>query len=115
MVSNVRRWRSQGIPIDGIGSQSHLQEGMGAGVKAAMQSLCSAAPECAITELDIRNAPASDYTAAVGACLDIANCIGVTIWGISDKDSWRTGQNPLLYDVNFQKKAAYNAVSQLLG
>ncbi|MFC6023737.1 cellulose binding domain-containing protein, partial [Plantactinospora solaniradicis] len=44
------------------------------------------------------------------ACLAVARCTGITVWGIRDTDSWRTGQNPLLFDGNGNKKAAYDAV-----
>jgi len=34
----------------------------------------------------------------------------VTFWGISDNRSWRAGQNPLLYDGQYNPKPAYKAV-----
>ncbi|MFC4110907.1 ricin-type beta-trefoil lectin domain protein, partial [Micromonospora zhanjiangensis] len=37
-----------------------------------------------------------------------------TVWGIRDSDSWRTGENPLLFDGNGNKKAAYNSVLDAL-
>lgn len=82
LVSNVKKWRSQGIPIDGIGSQSHLQAPGGfpdaSKVQAAMASLCSAASECAMTELDIAQADTTSYTKATQACLAQSNCVGIT-------------------------------------
>lgn len=115
MADKVKKWVAAGVPIDGIGSQSHLS-----GVwpisdyPEALQLLCGSASECAMTELDIKNAAAADYKTAVGACLDVANCVGVTVWGVSDKDSWIKGSNPLLFDANFQAKAAYNGLCDLL-
>ena len=61
MVAKVKQWRAAGIPIDGIGSQAHLQPGQAAGFKAALKVLCSAVPECAVTELDIVNAKPEEY------------------------------------------------------
>ncbi|GKZ34712.1 hypothetical protein AbraIFM66950_005064 [Aspergillus brasiliensis] len=83
MASHVRKWISQGIPIDGI---------------------------VAITELDIAGASSTDYVNVVNACLSVSKCVGITVWGVSDKFSWRSSSSPLLFDSNFQPKAAYNAI-----
>lgn len=115
MISKVTTWIAQGIPIDGIGSQSHLKPGQAAGTKAALNALCAAAPECAITELDIEQASATEYATAVKACVDVGNCVGVTVWGVSDGDSWRKSTTPLLFDGNFAAKPAYAAVLGIQG
>jgi endo-1,4-beta-xylanase len=83
-------------------------------VPAALKLICSDVKECAMTELDIKGASAADYKTAVGACLDQENCIGVTVWGVSDKDSWRKGENPLLFDQASKAKEAYNGLCTLL-
>jgi endo-1,4-beta-xylanase len=110
MIRNVKAWRSAGIPIDGIGSQAHLTSGQGANAPAAMAALCAAAPECALTEVDIQNAQTADWTNVVKACLNQSNCVGITVWGVRDSDSWRPSGNPLLFDSSFKPKAAYNTV-----
>ncbi|KAF1836067.1 endo-beta-1,4 xylanase [Decorospora gaudefroyi] len=110
MVRNVKKWISQGIPIDGIGSQGHLRTGQGADAPAAMAALCAAAPECSLTEVDIQNAQSSDWTNVVKACLNQSNCVGITVWGVRDNDSWRPQGNPLLFDSNYNAKQAYNTV-----
>ncbi|KAF2865815.1 endo-1,4-beta-xylanase precursor [Massariosphaeria phaeospora] len=114
IIRNVKKWISAGIPIDGIGSQGHLTSGQGANAPAAMAALCAAAPECALTEVDIQNAQSSDWTNVVKACLNQTNCVGITVWGVRDSDSWRPQGNPLLFDNSYKAKAAYTTVLQAL-
>jgi len=114
MVRNVKKWIGQGIPIDGIGSQGHLTAGQGANAPAAMAALCAAAPECAMTEVDIQNASSSDWSNVVKACMAQKNCVGITVWGVRDNDSWRPQGNPLLFDSGYKAKAAYDTVLQAI-
>ncbi|KAF8693885.1 Endo-1,4-beta-xylanase 1, partial [Rhizoctonia solani] len=114
MVNLVKRQRAAGTPIDGIGSQAHLQASAG-GLLGAMQALAgTGVPEVAITELDIASANGNDYATAVKACTQVPSCVGITVWGVSDKDSWRSGSSPLLFNGSYQKKAAYNSVISAL-
>lgn len=61
-----------------------------ANTPAAMQALCSAAPECALTKFDIHNAQQSDKINVVKACLSQKNYVGITVWGVRESDSWRS-------------------------
>ena len=56
----------------------------------------------------------ADVRAYARACLAVTRCNGITVWGIRDSDSWRTGQNPLLFDNSGNKKAAYNTTLSAL-
>lgn len=63
-------------------------QGLSAGVPGALAALAATGVEqIAVTELDIADAPPEEYVEVVNACVDIESCVGVTVWGISDKVS----------------------------
>ncbi|KUJ14528.1 putative endo-1,4-beta-xylanase C [Mollisia scopiformis] len=115
MIKYVTKWIAAGIPIDGIGAQAHLMAGESKNVAASLAALCAAAPQCALTEVDIVNAAAAEYVQTVKACVDITNCVGVTVWGVRDPDSWRASNNPLLFNSAYATKPAYSALVETLG
>jgi endo-1,4-beta-xylanase len=92
--------------------------------------MASTGLEVAITELDIRVPDGSgddvfqtqkeDYTKAVGACMAIEKCVGVSVWGVSDSTSWIPGVFPgegaaLLFDDDLNKKPAYDGAIEGIG
>ncbi|TFK34812.1 glycoside hydrolase, partial [Crucibulum laeve] len=115
MVSLVKRVNANTKLIDGLGTQMHLEAGGTGGVQAALTALASAGNvEVAITELDIKGASSNDYTTVTRACLAVPACVAITSWGVSDVNSWRASNTPLLFDNNYRPKAAYNAVISAL-
>ncbi|MFJ7244645.1 non-reducing end alpha-L-arabinofuranosidase family hydrolase [Kitasatospora sp. NPDC098652] len=107
----VKDFKSRGVPIDCVGFQSHF----GAGgpppsYQTTLANFAALGVDVQITELDIAQAPATAYAGAVQSCLNVPRCTGITVWGIRDSDSWRTGENPLLFDNNGNRKPAYNDV-----
>jgi endo-1,4-beta-xylanase len=131
MYNLVSSLKQQGVPIDGVGFESHLILGqVPAGMQSNLARFAALGVDVAITELDIRmstpsNATtlaqqANDYRTVVNACLAVSRCVGITVWGVTDKYSWIpstfSGQGAaLLFDENYAAKPAFTAVLQALG
>ncbi|WP_327426899.1 non-reducing end alpha-L-arabinofuranosidase family hydrolase [Streptomyces sp. NBC_01236] len=112
----VRDFKSRGVPIDCVGFQSHFGTGgPPAGFQTTLSNFAALGVDVQITELDIAQAPPTAYANTVRACMNVPRCTGITAWGIRDSDSWRSGENPLLFDRNGNKKPAYNAALTALG
>jgi endo-1,4-beta-xylanase len=107
----VRDFKARGVPIDCVGFQSHLTNSVPGDYQANLQRFADLGVDVQITELDISGAnQAAVYGTVTRACLAVSRCTGITVWGVRDCDSWRTGQNPLLFDCSGNKKPAYDAV-----
>ncbi len=111
----VQDFKSRGVPIDCVGFQSHFGSGgMPANFQTTLSNFAALGVDVAITELDIANAPATAYANVTRACLNVPRCVGFTVWGVRDSDSWRAGENPLPFDGGGNRKAAYNAILDVL-
>ena len=130
MLNLVKLLKSQGVPIDGVGFESHFVLGQ---VPTSLQQniarFTAIGVSVEITELDVRmtlpatsaklTQQASDYRTVVNACLAVSGCRAITVWEFTDKYSWVpgtfSGQGAAdLYDQNLQPKPAYTAVQQAL-
>ncbi|KAK7445855.1 glycosyl hydrolase family 10 [Colletotrichum acutatum] len=134
VLNIIKNIKDSGARIDGLGLQAHLivgSAGSRSALSAVLQSYVDAGvTEVAYTELDIRHKAipadtaaqeqqATDYVSVVGACLDIAECVGVTIWDYTDKYSWIPSVFPgtgeaLPWDKDLKPKPAYTSISSLL-
>nr|WP_275557981.1 endo-1,4-beta-xylanase [Streptomyces sp. 5-6(2022)] len=112
----VRDFTSRGVPIDCVGFQAHFGTGgPPASFQTTLANFAALGVDVQITELDIAQAPTTAYANTVKACMNVARCAGITVWGIRDTDSWRAGENPLLFNGSGNKKPAYNATLTALG
>ncbi|MFI5912299.1 endo-1,4-beta-xylanase [Dactylosporangium sp. NPDC051541] len=110
----VKKLRSQGVPIDGVGSQGHLATQYGNydvfQVADTLQRFTDLDLAVAMTEVDARSlmkdakdptqdaasadltardqASAYNYHVLLQACLMNRHCLSFTVWGFTDKHSW---------------------------
>jgi endo-1,4-beta-xylanase len=127
----VRQLKAQGVPINGVGDQGHLdtQYGFPTQMTADLQRYASLGLKVAITEADVRtfvndatNQVPTDHLATFAqpyefakmlqSCLLVPQCISFTAWGFGDANSWIpgffTGEGyATIYDVNLNPKPVY--------
>jgi endo-1,4-beta-xylanase len=126
--------KSYGIEIDGVGYQGHVtSENTPSApgpapeqsvLEAALRATADLGVDVVYTEIDVRlNTPTTEasralqdatFTRMAASCLAVKQCVGMTVWGISDKYSWIPGVFPgegdaLLWDASYNKKPTYNA------
>lgn len=116
----VKDFKARGVPIDCVGFQSHFNSAspVPSDYQANLQRFADLGVDVQITELDIEGsgtAQAGNYANVVKACLAVTRCTGITVWGITDKYSWRSSGTPLLFDSNYAAKPAYTSVLTTLG
>jgi len=119
VYSMVKDFKSRGIPIDCVGFQSHFNANspVPSSFQTTLSNFAALGVDVALTELDIEgsgSAQATNYTNAVKACLAVSRCVGITVWGVRDSDSWRASGTPLLFDGSGNPKADYTAVLNAL-
>jgi endo-1,4-beta-xylanase len=126
----VSQLKKDNVPINGVGLQAHFIVGqIPSDLQDNMKRFSDLGLDVAITELDIRmQLPATadklaqqakDYASVFSTCLKVSRCVGVTVWGITDKHSWIpdvfSGYGAaLLWDENYKPKEALSAVETAL-
>jgi len=133
----VERLKSKGVPIDGVGTEMHLEAPLDPDYLDQFHDFLQRAKKNGvavyITEMDVYQGSqgavpnASDnqkkiYHDVTATCLADSNCKGMTIWDLSDKDTWLANKKrnaipdakPDLFDEAHQKKPAYYGVLEAL-
>jgi endo-1,4-beta-xylanase len=117
LVRMAEDFERRGVPLDGIGLEAHLTVGESptrAGLRATIERLAALGLDVELTELDVAD-PQGDaagqarvYEDAAAACAAVARCRRVTVWGVSDRDSWLGAeQRPLPFDAQLRPKPAW--------
>lgn len=121
----VKKLKAQGVPIDGVGFQSHFTAGnVPKEFEQVLKRFIDIGVEVAITELDVQIKPpadkaqleqqAKDYANVYKICKSLEKCVGVTVWGWVDKYSYTRATEADLWDVNFKPKPAVKAIIDVL-
>ncbi|HEX8867440.1 MAG TPA: endo-1,4-beta-xylanase [Lentzea sp.] len=124
----VRSLKQQGVPIDGVGIQTHLatQYGFPSSFRQNIERFAALGVDVAITEADVRiqlpadsaklNQQASYFRQIWDACHAVSRCVEFTTWGYTDRHSWVPGTFPgegaaCLFDSNLRPKPAYYRIN----
>jgi endo-1,4-beta-xylanase len=127
----VKDLKAKGVPLDGIGFQTHLalQYGYPTTIEENLRRFSALGLDTALTEVDVRMQlpatadklaeQASWYGDLAKACLSVRRCVGITIWDFTDKYSWIPGVFPgegaaLPWDEQLNPKPAYQALREAL-
>ncbi|GHJ47670.1 beta-xylanase [Catellatospora sp. TT07R-123] len=112
----IQDFKSRGVPIDCVGLQTHFTGGssLPGNFQTTLSSFAALGVDVALTEVDVTNASTSQYSGLTQACMNVSRCIGITVWGVRDSDSWRSSESPLLFNSGGGAKAAYTSVLNAL-
>jgi endo-1,4-beta-xylanase len=130
LVALVRKLKDEGVPIDGVGLQDHTDVAHApsrATLARTMRRFTTMGLDVEITELDVQlnhgrrvadplGAQADAYAAAGTACAANPRCTGLTVWGVTDRWSWKgPAAMALLFDADGKPKPALAALRHTLG
>lgn len=138
VLSYLNKMKSEGVKIDGIGSQMHVKEYSYAinSTDKVFQALVKNGYLIHISELDVginksgirRPFISKEINSQISVYESIAKSYskvpkkfqyGITFWGVSDSDTWlnsyyKLNDEPLLFDSNYKPKKVYEILKQKL-
>jgi endo-1,4-beta-xylanase len=92
LVGLARDLKARDVPLDGIGLEFHLTADVPptrARLRRTLERIADLGLDVEVTELDVvGGAPAAIYADVAAACAAVRRCRRLTIWGVSDRDSW---------------------------
>jgi len=126
----VRDLLARGVPITGVGFESHFQVGgVPSSLAANITRFAVLGLKVHITELDIRlqlpstaaqlETQAQNYRDVVSACVSSPACDTVVFWGFTDRESWIPSTfagwgDALLLNASYGFKPAFTSVQSSL-
>lgn len=126
-IATANDLKTRGIPIHGVGTQMHISVNTSnANIDAMFQKLAATGLIVHVSELDVRINPsgatpfsptpdlltqqaakyryvAESYKMHVPA----AQRFGITVWNVTDGDTWINGDYPTLFNADYSKKPAW--------
>lgn len=123
----VRGLLEKGVPIDGVGFQTHVDSTFSVSDSRMLENLQrfkKLGLDVQLTEVDVPlkgDAPlarkleqqATVYADLLTTCLAV-KCSAFVMWGYTDLYSWRSSGYPLLFDDDYKPKPAYYALQKVL-
>jgi endo-1,4-beta-xylanase len=136
----LRGMQAKGIPVDGLGVQSHISAGgkamYGTGLRKMIAEARGMGLKVLLTEMDVNDralgpeiaerdkAVAETYRSYLGMVVRDPAVIAVLTWGITDKYTWLNGEDsradgakerPLPFDAEMKAKLAVGGMRQGIG
>lgn len=123
LIALLDRLIEREVPVDAVGFQLHVFSSFDQydELAANMAAIAQRGFDIHITELDValvsgdsETTQAGVYERIVQVCLAQPRCTVVQTWGFTDRYSFRTSQDPLYFDRDYQTKPAYQALQRAL-
>jgi endo-1,4-beta-xylanase len=130
----VKGLKADGVPIDGVGFQTHLDTQFPfPDLEDNLRRFAALGLKVAETEVDVRTftdggAPRDEdsrakqdqyWAKSLDACLAVPQCLSYTVWGVDDGHSWIPAFSPgqgsaLLFSDRLQPKSQYSGLQKQL-
>lgn len=126
-IATANDLKTRGIPIDGVGTQMHISiNTSNSNIDAMFQKLAATGLKVHVSELDVRINPsggtpfssttdlltqqAAKYRYVAESYIrnvPVGQRFGITVWNVTDGDTWISNDYPTLFDAGYSKKPAW--------